>query len=291
MSGADPGALPDAASGALPVAAPPVAISPRTVIEACFSSEGRAELDTVYDVGLAVGLPEQTVRLALRRMQGEGILEQHGRGRAGHLLLTEHGGQRADRELALVGFAFAQDRGEVPWDGRWRMYGFSVPERQRAERDGLRKLLLALGAALLLPGVYVSPHDLGVELRRSVPGETLDRYLISAVLTEPSAPGCETPRDLAEHLWPAGGIDAAYDTLAAVLADPPSVAPQGPVAVTARALALLEALEAGLREDPLLPAELLPGEWRPLRLRREFVVEWEQLRSREPGLPVFDWGA
>ena len=287
MSRADPGALPGAAPGVVPAAA----ISPRTVIEACFSSDGRAELDTVYDLGLAVGLPEQTVRLALRRMQGEGILEQRGRGRAGHLLLTEQGGLRAERDIALVEFAFAQDRGEAPWDGRWRMYGFSVPERQRAERDGLRKLLLALGAAPLLPGVYVSPHELGAELRRSVPGETLDRYLISAVLAEPSVPGCTTPRDLAEHLWPSGDVDASYDALAAVLVDRPSAEPQGPVAVTARALALLEALNAGLREDPLLPAELLPGEWRPRRLRLALVAEWEGLRSGEPGLPVFDWGA
>ena len=124
-----------------------------------------------------------------------------------------------------------------------------------------------------------------------MPGETLDRYLISAVLAEPAVPDCETPRDLAEHLWPADGIGAAYDALAAVLADRPPAEPLGPVAVTARSLALLEALDAGLREDPLLPAELLPGEWRPRRLRGAFLAEWEQLRSREPGLPIFDWGA
>ncbi len=264
-------------------------VSPRTLIEACIPAEGRAELDVVYDLGLAMGLSEQTVRLALRRMQGEGILEQRGRGRAGHLVLTAQGALRAERDRALIEFAFAQDRGEVPWDGRWRLYGFSVPERLRAERDGLRRLLTVLGAAPLLPGVYVSPHDLDTELRRSVQPETLDQYLIVSVGEDLRVPGCETPRDLAERLWPAAEVDAGYDRLAAELDRRPATAPAGPVAVTARALELVDALDAGLLADPLLPGELLPEVWRPRRLRAEFDAEWAALRDAEPGLPIFAW--
>ncbi len=277
------------AGGAVPGAGSATRVSPRTLIEACISAEGRAELDVVYDLGLALGLPEQTVRLALRRMQAEGILEQRGRGRSGHLVLTAQGELRAERERALVEFAFAQDRSDIPWDGCWRLYGFSVPEHHRAERDGLRRLLTLLGAAQLLPGVYATPHDLGSELRRSVAPATLDRYLIVSVSTDLRMPGCETPRDVAERLWPATEIDAAYERLAAEVHRRPAAAPTGPVAVAARALELVDALDAALLADPLLPSELLPEGWRPRRLRAEFEAEWTALREAEPELPVFAW--
>jgi hypothetical protein len=46
-----------------------------------------------------------------------------------------------------------------PWDRRWTVAAFSVPEARRALRHVLRTRLLWLGFASLYDGMWVSPHD------------------------------------------------------------------------------------------------------------------------------------
>ncbi|WP_353114058.1 PaaX family transcriptional regulator [Microbacterium sp.] len=264
-----------------------IAVSARTLIEGSFGAEGVAPLDTLYDVGLALGLPEQTVRLTIRRMQASGLLRQVGRGRAGHLVRTEEGTRDERAALRLLDFAFAQDRGLARWDGSWRLYAFSIPESQRAERDGLRALLVSLGAAALAPGLYVTPHDLHEELARVVPEATVSERLITAATDALRVPGCADDRAIAERLWPADEVLAACRPLEAAIAALPDPAGIDEIAVTAQALRLSEGLDHALRADPLLPLELRPSPWPPSRVRARFLESWERLEALAPDLPVF----
>ena len=271
-------------AAAAPAAAPTV--SARTVIDGCFSADGRAPLATVYDVGLAVGFPEQTVRLAIRRMQAAGELQQIGRGRAGTLERTPEGRAAAGREVRLLEFAFAQDAGAAPWDGAWRLHAFTVPESRRTERDALRSALTALGAAPLAPGLYLSPHELREELAHALSPATIAERLLSATSRELEVPGCADDSAIAESLWPAAPTRAAYAPLDRVLASP---GPRGddPIELTARAIMLADALDRALAEDPLLPLELRAADWPPARTRTAFLREWESIEQRHPTLPVF----
>ena len=268
----------------------PLAVTPRTVIDGCFDASGTAELATVYDVGLALDLPEQTVRLTIRRMQAAGELEQQGRGRAGRLVRSPRGTARSRLDSRLVDFAFTQDAGGHPWDGNWRLYAFSIPESARAERDRLRGALTALGAAASAPGLYVSPHDLATELDATLDGGAA-RWLIRATSADLVLPGAESAAAIAELLWPESITLEAYEPLASVLAALPDAParsePADPVLVTAQALRLAEGLDRALTVDPLLPAELRAVEWRPRELRSAFLTAWETLRSASPELPVF----
>lgn len=263
-----------------------ITVSARTVIEGCFSPAGTAELATVYDLGLAVGLSEQTVRLTIRRMQAAGELRQVGRGRAGTLERTDNGAERVRLEARLLAFAFAQDAGSTPWDGLWRIHAFTVPESRRADRDALRGALTELGAAQLVPGVYVSPHELRPELEHMVTPELVAEFLMTATSAALEVPGCADARAIAERLWPAAPTVAAYAELEAVLASP-DPGTDRPIAAAARALILAEGLDRALAQDPLLPPELRTAPWPPVAVRAAFLDAWQALESRAPGFPVF----
>lgn len=256
-----------------------IAISPRTLIEGCFGSESTVPLDLVYDVGLALGLAEQTVRLAIRRMQAAGEVEQIGRGRRGRLERTAIAEASARQDERLLRFAFAQDRGETPWDGQWRLYGFSVPEAARSERDALRAALQHLGAASMIPGLYASPHDLMEELSVLVPAEEAAGRMIVASADRISVGGVKDPLLIAERLWPAAPILAAYEPLQRELADVVAPSPSDRVAVLAAAIRLREAFGQALAADPLLPPELRASPWPPIELRRRFLSAWSVLQQ------------
>ncbi|MFE7636379.1 transcriptional regulator [Kitasatospora sp. NPDC057518] len=267
--------------------AAPYRPAPRTVVEACFDPQGTAPLDYVYDVAAAAGLSDQPVRLAVRRLEAAGVLRQEGRGRKGRLVLTDAGRLRSDLDVRFVALAYAQDAGRAPWDGLWRLYTFSVPERHRAERDALRTALTRLGAAPLAPGAYVSPHDLLDELAAEASAATVDAYLVMAEATRLTGRGFTGPAATAEQLWPAAGTVEAYRPLAEALAEEPLGPDRGSVELVATALRLAEAFTHALELDPLLPPELRPAPWPPAGVRRDFDEAWTAIRGRTPDLSLF----
>ncbi|MFF2751214.1 transcriptional regulator [Kitasatospora sp. NPDC058048] len=267
--------------------AAPYRPAPRTVVEACFDPQGTAPLDYVYDVAAAVGLSDQPVRLAVRRLEAAGVLRQEGRGRKGRLVLTDAGRLRSDMDVRFVALAYAQDAGLAPWDGLWRLYTFSVPERHRSERDALRAALTRLGAVPLAPGAYASPHDLLDELTDEASAATVGAYLITAEATRLTGPGFTDPASTAEHLWPSAETVEAYRPLADALAAESLGPDRGSVELVAVALRLAEAFTHALERDPLLPPELRPAPWLPSRIRRDFHEAWTTIRGRTPDLSLF----
>jgi len=261
-------------------------VAPRTVVESCFEASGTAELSFVYDVGLAVGVAEQAVRLAIRRLADAGLLVQEGRGRRGRVRLLPAGVERLAADTRAIAFAYAQDRGTVAWDRIWRLHTFSVPEQERATRDVLRRALVTLGASPLTPGVYVTAHDLSLDLPREAPVAALQQ-LYTMTATEILGPGCETPRAVAEKLWPAAETIAAYEPLARFLDETRLPAPDaGRAEQMAYALRLAEGLGQGLNADPLLPKELREEPWPPAVVRARFLTAWNALERAAPDLPL-----
>ena len=50
-----------------------------------------------------------------------------------------------------------------PWDGKWRMVLFDIPEGSRDKRDKLRRILKANGYFKLQASVFISPYSLNQE--------------------------------------------------------------------------------------------------------------------------------
>lgn len=265
----------------------PVAVSTRNLIESCFTENGTAQLRYVYDLAVQLGIPEQTVRLAIRRMERAGDLRQEGRGRAGRLILSDRGSLLMRTNASMVAFAYSQDAGLTQWDGNWRLYLFNVPETKRAARDTLRSALTHLGAAALAPGSYLTPHVLGEELAITVPEMLGDGLLTTATLAELSVPGCEDNLAIAEKFWPAAPIEESYAELHRQLAEIDVNSMPDELEVAAVALQLSQWLEHALLQDPLIPNELRKNPWLPVSVRAYFFEVWNRLRTMAPTAPIF----
>lgn len=253
-------------------------ISPRTVIEAFLPPTGSARLADIYDTAQLAGLDDQPVRLAIRRLIANGEAEQAGRGRAGTLALTSSGRRRLERDRRSLGLAVAQDAGEAPWDGHWRLMAVTTPERERAIRDTLRRSLHELGAVAISTGLYVSPHDLFTELPDGV-----EPYLSTATTADLTVRGTTSPREIAEALWPSEPTVAAYSTLDDALHRD---AEDTSVPAVVRMLHLADALDLAIREDPLLPLELRRAPWAPSRTRTAWALRWDTLAD-EAETPIY----
>ncbi|MEU8662489.1 PaaX family transcriptional regulator [Actinoplanes philippinensis] len=248
--------------------------APRTVVEAFLPADGEIPLSLLYDTANAVGLDDQPVRLAIRRMLAAGEVVQTGRGRRGALALTDAGRVRLGRDRLALRLALGQDHGRAPWDGRWRLLAVSVPESDRPVRDALRRDLTEMGAAAVSTGLYVTPHDLG-ELTGAA-------HLVRATATALDVRGITDPVTIAELLWPAAPIIAGYAVVEQAVARALAVTDSADHhAVLAHQLILADALEAAMRHDPLIPAELRSG-WPPSRVRRSWYEVWSALATRLP---------
>lgn len=250
-------------------------LAPRTALEAFLPLEGAVPLALVYDTANLAGLADQPLRLTIRRMIAAGEIIQSGRGRSGSIALTDHGRRRLHRDRLGLALAFAQDAGQAPWDGSWRLLALSAPESERAVRDALRRELLAAGAVAISTGLYVSPHGVSDMLGPDVRGN-----LVTASATGLDVRGTNDPRVLAEMLWPPGPIVDAYSVVERALVTD-AAQPEAPVMV--RQLRLADALERAMRGDPLIPLELRRGPWHPSAIRTAWAHRWRTLRDREAG--------
>ena len=244
-------------------------ITPRTLLEAFLPFDGTVDLSLIYGTADELGLGDQPVRLALKRLVAAGEVLQVGRGRAGTLELTEVGRARLAADRLAVQFALAQDAGEAPWDGLWRLLAIRAPESDRGTRDKFRREVVGLGAAACSTGLYVTPHDVTQLLS---PG--IGKYLVTADTERLTVHECDDPLEIAASLWPPGPTLDAYLPLANLLDEAPK---RG--SVIERQLQLADGLECAMRGDPLLPRELRVGEWAPANLRRRWLDAWTHLHT------------
>lgn len=255
-------------------------LAPRTIVEAFLPAHGAVPLAVVYNTANLAGVDDQPLRLTIRRMIAAGDVTQQGRGRSGTLSLTETGQLRLQRDRVGLALAFAQDAGQAPWDGRWRLVALSVPERDRAVRDALRRDLLDVGAVAISTGLYVSPHDLGELLPPDA-----RTHLATATAGDLDVRGTNEPRALTEMLWPSAPVATAYERVDRVLLDD---AADSTTPVPVRQLRLADALERAIRHDPLIPRELRSAPWPPSSTRKAWKERWETLRQQASDHPLYD---
>ncbi|MGY1637042.1 PaaX family transcriptional regulator C-terminal domain-containing protein [Geodermatophilus sp. SYSU D00742] len=166
----------------------------------------------------------------------------------------------------------------APWDGRWRMVIYTVPETDRSARERVRRTLTRHGFGPLAPATWLSPHRVALDdVRKELAGEPISRLDLLTAQVTGEAGGSDT--DLAARCWDLQAVAAAYRQetarLRAVLAAP---VPDGPQALVThlRALAAVRRACAG---DPMLPDALRPPGWPGAELRRT----WEELCARLHG--------
>lgn len=246
--------------------------------------DGTIVTSELWPVTEACGLTADQVRSCLRRLVAEGLFTRSGEGRDLVLEATDSGHAALSSNLARHVLAYAQDAAGRGWDRTWRLVAFAIPESRRAARDAFRDRLLALGAAPIHNGLYVSAHRWDSEVHSAVEQLDVTDHVTIASTDDLSIGGASNPRDLAAALWPLDQIADRYRSFIETYRDVPDDLEE----LRRRGDRLSEAdflpgaLHIAIRFnqcfelDPLLPPELLPKPW-PGREAREVLARCRKL--------------
>ncbi|MCI0559937.1 MAG: CRISPR-associated endonuclease Cas2 [Nitrososphaera sp.] len=95
-------------------------------------------------------------RTAVQRLVIKGHVRWVERGGKKYLEITESGRRALDISIAR---AETTARTKRRWDRRYRMVIFDIPERRRAVRERLRRLMSEFGFLRLQDSIWISPYD------------------------------------------------------------------------------------------------------------------------------------
>ena len=201
-------------------------------------------------------ISEPSARAALNRLTKRGLLVSSKRGRN-----TYYGVEPRALPLLqgtfrrIVAFGTHETR---PWDGRWTLVAFSIPETQRQLRHAVRTNLRWLGFAALYDGLWCSPWE--------------DQDAVFAKLSELGVGSATVlradidPRSTLQALsaWDLQALREKYAAFEAefspVLADARRGALTATQALVSRTN-VMDEWRTFIGLEPELPSELLPGDW------------------------------
>lgn len=145
------------------------------------------------------------------------------------------------REILKDKFPLSQWR-KQKWDGNWRVIIYDIPEKQRLKRDKLRKWLKRFGFGRWQNSVWVTPHPIEDEAGRFL-AEVGLKEMVGIYLSKRISGISD--KNFAEGIWQLARLNNIYRTWS------------------------IEFQEKGRREyleflanDPMLPVELLPDDWK-----------------------------
>jgi len=208
-------------------------------------------------------LKENTVRVALNRLAARGQLESRGAGPRRRYALSPRS------RILNAHILAAQTLRPRPWNGDWIAVIAWAPGVGRRERDRLRQALRVLKLANLQPGVWVRPDNLDLSLEAVLREYGLEEEVLwTCGPLHHGRKDAALVRDLFELDRAARAIDRACRDLQTSVRR---------LDTLTRERALVETFTVGGRaiktlfDDPLLPAELLPADWRGDDLRDRFA--------------------
>ena len=277
----DAGTTDTAGSGGLPV---DETLPTRLMVMGLAHRDGTVHGVELYRVAQECGIAVETVRSCLRRLIGEGLFDRDGEGREAVFHATAAGRAQLDVTQQRHLLAYAQDAAGRGWDRRWRLVSFAIPEARRSARDEFRDHLLALGGAVLQPGVYVSPHPWEADIRAEAARLGISENVVTASTDDLDVGGEVDPRAIVARLWPIDELARRYrdfiDTYRGVPDQLVAMRRRGELIsehdFLAGVLHLAIRFNSCFESDPLLPPELLPRPW-PGREAREVLARCRKL--------------
>jgi phenylacetic acid degradation operon negative regulatory protein len=215
-------------------------------------------------IELFLGLADaMDVKGMLRRLVHRGKLMRDGQGAQARYRLPSSDG----RDDAV---RMKSEQAARPWDGTWHVLSYDVPEANRNPRRRLRLRLRELGFGMLNASSWISPYDWETVLRSAItrmncPGSFA--YLQSDRLAELTGADPSYP----VTVWNLGELAERYGEVGRACAAAPRTAGEDAIRARARiALWVARSLAGIERDDPMLPAVLLPVDWPRDAVLREF---------------------
>lgn len=223
--------------------------------------EGPVWVGTLIDLLERLGQNEGSTRTTLSRMVGRGWLESDRAGRYSFYELS----QKARRLLERGESRIYHPEWDIPWDGRWFLVAYSIPEDRRRLRGRLRDRLGWLGFGSLRNGLWISPHDVEDEFAELADELHLDDEVVA--FRAETAERTESA-ELVATCWDLPALNREYEAF--IERWVPELRRCGPVlgqgkvepeeAFILRFRLIHEYRDFPLR-DPYLPRALLPSDW------------------------------
>jgi len=265
-----------------------VEIPTRLLVLGMTGADGALRMEELAPVAAACGTSSEQLRSCVRRLVAEGVFEREGAGRSARYHATPAGLGALEAHHARLRRAYDLDRGAAPWNGRWHLAAFAIPESERAARDAFRERLRTRGGAAIQGGLYVSPHAWEADLARDAKELRVEGFVTFATSDDLAVGGVGEPRELARRLWRLDDVSARYrafvarwEPLVPMLESMRARREALPdAAFLPGALAMAVHFAPCFDADPLLPASLLPQPW-PGSRARELL-----LASRRLGLAL-----
>jgi phenylacetic acid degradation operon negative regulatory protein len=216
---------------------------------------------SLIDLLEPLGASEGAVRTTLSRMSRKGWFD------------TVRAGRRSFYQLSRRGRALLEEGREriyhpswdEPWDGRWLLLAYSIPEDRRELRDRLRDRLGWLGFGALGNGLWISPHEVEDQVRDIAADLGIEEHL---ECFHAEGAGFTEPDRLVARCWDLESLNRRYEAFIARhvpafqgLREATGPDPASPRDSYVRRFQLSHEFREFPLIDPYLPRSLLPPEW------------------------------
>lgn len=158
------------------------------------------------------------------------------------LIVTQEGKKRLES-------IFPEYSPPLKWDGTWYLVSFDIPEKFRKKRDILRENLKVLGFGRLQDSLWISPYNFLGDVQKIIKENFLTPYIILAISNKV---GQINSKNLAEKIWKLSKVHNKYQRFIDEFKNKenPSISK------------IYFKYHNILKEDPRLPKELLPVDWK-----------------------------
>ncbi len=116
----------------------------------------------------------KSVYSTFKRLENQRLVEMREKNGKTVITITEKGKKR------LLAYDFEEMRILKPkkWDGKWRIVGFDIPEKQKKAREALRHKLKELGFLQIQKSLFLHPYSCREEVEFTGEIFQINKYII-----------------------------------------------------------------------------------------------------------------
>lgn len=201
----------------------------------------------------------QTIKKAIFQLRKKGFLYYKNRHSKETMNITKEG-------IARLKELVPSYKIKRTWDGRVYLITYDIPEKQRYNREILRSYIIRLGGAKLQESVFLIPYNPRLTLRSFIQERNLAGVVIISDLGSDATIGEEDLKTLIGRLYQLYELNERYKEFIDTL----KKASYPQFWYAAKYLSILD-------DDPQLPFELLPDDWRGDEAYKLFKLKYPTL--------------